>query len=574
MKRVIAGFSLELAATKQFWRAGTFAFIALVNMVFTLAIDCHYGQSKAGVLIFTRLVVSCTTICIALISSGLFFRRDRKTWAGIVFNVLLFVLLDAFGDSVMGLTLVGLGVRQTTEILGSLRDAAIYDPFFFAVTVYLVSVGFRQEKLELKVASLVNQLAYLQFSGAELVKAERDRLTSQVQQLLGPKLTYAKSMIQDSNDSAEISGVLKFLNQSDLRPLASQLSDEQGLFVQEPATLNSIRLQPLSSFNLAKSLNPGLFIVLAAILLLFLNIFDSQELDARDFAALLAGALVLAAFQLILRKLGDARRSAMVLVQLAALVLVSSAGLLTHSLFHYQESSLAFGFLLACLTSAFVISSMVALYSQRNTHLQTSLVQLESDLSVAVSSIKQRRWVDRRRVVTQLHGQVQGALVAAVARISNPSDPDRIQKAKQDIDSANFAIKDLEDSPTDLDSVLQELQRTWDGICEIDFEVDQKAGKLIASSTNTSFVTSALITEGVLNAVRHGNATKVQVSIAPFKGKALKLAVADNGKLKVKRVPGGGFALMNELSTNWSIKRNAKKTVLEMYVAHVPDWSA
>jgi hypothetical protein len=566
---VIAGFSLELAATKSFWRPGSFAFVALVNMIFTLAIDCNYGQSKAGVIIFTRLVVSCTTICLALIFSGLFFRRERNTWVGLVFNVLLFGLLDAFGDSIMGYLLVGLGVRKTAEILGSIQDGATYAPLFFVVTVYLVGVGFRQEKLQLQVASLINQLTYLQASGAELVNIEKERLAKQVQLLLGPKLAYAKSMIQDSSEVAELAGVLKFLNQSDLRPLAFQIAEDQQLLPDAAVSSSSIRVQPLSRFNVAKSLNPWLFLSLASMLLLFLVIFADQEFDLRDFAALVVAAIILAAIRLLVSKVSETKYLVVVFVQVAALILVSAGGLLTHWLFQYQESSLTFGFLVACLTSAFVISSMIALYIQRTAHLNASLLEVESELASVVSSIKQRRWVERSRVVTQLQGQVQGALVAAVTRLSDIADPDRIEKAKNDLDRASLAMYQIDQNPTDLVSAMEEMREAWLGICEIDLDLDQKAVKLCASNPTVTSVTAALITEGVVNAVRHGKATQVQVVIESAKGKTLRLVVLDNGKLKDKKSRGGGVALINELTTSWSLQRRDKKTVLEMFVSHL-----
>jgi signal transduction histidine kinase len=258
----------------------------------------------------------------------------------------------------------------------------------------------------------------------------------------------------------------------------------------------------------------------------------------------------------------------------AALILVSAGGLLTHWLFQYQESSLTFGFLVACLTSAFVISSMIALYIQRTAHLNTSLLEVESELASVVSSIKQRRWVERSRVVTQLQGQVQGALVAAVNRLSDISDPDRIEKAKNDLDRASLAMYQIDQDPTDLVSAMEAMREAWLGICQIDFDLDQKAVKLCASNPTVTSVTAALITEGVVNAVRHGKATQVQVVIESAKGRTLRLAVLDNGKLKDKKSRGGGVALINELTNSWSLQRRDKKTVLEMFVSHLDNRNA
>lgn len=562
MKRVLNGFQLDLAATKNFWGIRTFAFVALVNMIFTLAIDCHYGQKQAGLIIAARLLVTCTNICLATILSSLFFRNPRNNAAGLAFNVISFGMLDAFGDGIMGFVLVTLGVRKDFEIYASLTDALYFSPLFFLVTVYVVGIGFRQDQLKLKVTSLLGQIQYLESSTEKLVSHDRNRLGNHVLSVLGPKIAYAKDLIDKSTSSTEAASVLRFLNQSDVRPLASQISLESVLQVSAADTVSSEPAKPQKKYSLSKSLNPISFLGLALALIVFLSIFSEQPLEISKVLVLLLNAGVIALARQILKSRAQVKVGAIWATQVAVLALPLVLAVTGATLSGATSNSLTFGYLLATVSASSLVSGALSINSQRNVFFNEELWSLESSLRAYLTRLRQKQWVARRKVISQVHGQVQGSVVAALTRLANSDDPERIEKAKMDLDRAMAAIQETQETSVDITHSLAELKLAWEGVCEIELTLAKPAVDVCNASSTTAFVANALITEGVVNAVRHGNADRIQVSIDLQPRSTFRILIADNGKLAKKLTAGTGSKLITDLSTDWSLTRIDNRTVL------------
>ena len=80
--------------------------------------------------------------------------------------------------------------------------------------------------------------------------------------------------------------------------------------------------------------------------------------------------------------------------------------------------------------------------------------------------------------------------------------------------------------------------------------------------TEYSQVVSQLITEGVVNSIRHGGANEISIS-ATFIGKDLQVKITDNGHLDSDTNSRGlGSILFNTFAKSWSLSRKDNQTVL------------
>jgi anti-sigma regulatory factor (Ser/Thr protein kinase) len=77
-----------------------------------------------------------------------------------------------------------------------------------------------------------------------------------------------------------------------------------------------------------------------------------------------------------------------------------------------------------------------------------------------------------------------------------------------------------------------------------------------------SQILSQLITEGVVNSIRHGGASEISIS-ATFSEKELQVMIMDNGHLESGTSSRGlGSILFNTFTKSWNLSRKDNQTVL------------
>jgi hypothetical protein len=105
---------------------------------------------------------------------------------------------------------------------------------------------------------------------------------------------------------------------------------------------------------------------------------------------------------------------------------------------------------------------------------------------------------------------------------------------------------------------LRELSTSWAGIAKIRYELPDE----LEDSKRYSQILSQLITEGVVNSIRHGGASEISISAA-FSEKELQVKIMDNGHLESgTNSPGLGSILFNTFTKSWNLSRKDNQTVL------------
>ena len=105
---------------------------------------------------------------------------------------------------------------------------------------------------------------------------------------------------------------------------------------------------------------------------------------------------------------------------------------------------------------------------------------------------------------------------------------------------------------------ISELSTSWAGMARISYELPAE----LESMKEYSQIVSQLITEGVVNSIRHGGANEISIS-ATFTGKDLQVKIMDNGHLESDTNSRGlGSILFNTFAKSWSLSRVDNQTVL------------
>ena len=109
---------------------------------------------------------------------------------------------------------------------------------------------------------------------------------------------------------------------------------------------------------------------------------------------------------------------------------------------------------------------------------------------------------------------------------------------------------------------LPEIAQTWQGLAEIKYELIPEFSQFHSQSE----ITSQLIEEAVVNAIRHGKATKISIE-AKASGSLISVFVRDNGSMQMAKANSGlGTILLNTFTESWSLERKGDQTLLTFSV--------
>ena len=183
------------------------------------------------------------------------------------------------------------------------------------------------------------------------------------------------------------------------------------------------------------------------------------------------------------------------------------------------------------------------------------LVQQNEELALEVALFEQQLWVARRKWSLVLHGTVQASLTAALTRL-NAQDADKktLVAVKKDLDRAIAALSSPPNLEVKFSSAIKEIIFTWQGICEIDLDIDEAIKKVVTKDSHLSMCVNEIVKEAISNAVRHGDARSAKVSLTSAADGVIDLTVKNDGFAPGFRTTKGlGTTLLDELTVSWSL---------------------
>ncbi|MEN9608437.1 MAG: hypothetical protein RLZZ06_368 [Actinomycetota bacterium] len=179
----------------------------------------------------------------------------------------------------------------------------------------------------------------------------------------------------------------------------------------------------------------------------------------------------------------------------------------------------------------------------------------------------QKVWVFRKRWLLVLHGNVQSALTAALTRLQNAQRVDAVvvELVKQDLRRAEVAVNSNLNDEINLESGLNELREVWQGICDIDYQISERAKRALARNLDSAFCVNEIVKEAVSNAVRHGEASKASVKIDRIADDLLNVTVTNNGTpVDFESDSAGiGSSMLDEICLDWQLGGDRNQVKLE-----------
>jgi len=222
---------------------------------------------------------------------------------------------------------------------------------------------------------------------------------------------------------------------------------------------------------------------------------------------------------------------------------VTFAGLAEGRIATIDMSWAEIGFLVFLASTGLLGTSYAAaVLSNREQVLER--LQSDADVSLAreIANV-QRLAATTRQLGSQLHGALQTRLMVCAGAIegaANKGDQDAMRDALNEAwNVLKTPLESQQQSSTVREAVMQR-SAAWSGLMEVRSNVDET---LMERQGSVSNAVDVVLEEGLANAYRHGNATRVDVSITGD-GVAVVIQLVDDGAGVAASSPGMGSRRM------------------------------
>lgn len=185
------------------------------------------------------------------------------------------------------------------------------------------------------------------------------------------------------------------------------------------------------------------------------------------------------------------------------------------------------------------------------------LTSIATELEWEVARIRLDLWAQNRRFAQAIHGPLQAAITASALLLTDSELSDRrdsVSAAHDRIKSALDRLTDHTDSVIDWTTAIGEIQRTWEGVCDINVDVDADAARVLDRDDTCRQATVMVIGESVANAAIHGKAIRADVAVTMEQSRFIQLIIDDDGKgIDAAASSGLGSAILDEACGEWHV---------------------
>lgn len=466
----------------------------------------------------------------------------------------------ATGASAQNGMLVALGV---TDVWNIGQRLILAGPGLFAlllVACIIVSSARESARQNSELADVAKRLAETRGRTQELAQEKGDQLLASIRAEIDQALR-ALSTSRKSQVKANLSDLLDDV----VRPMSYRLSTEIAPLETPPALVTSEKISWPKAFRGALEKNPAHPHTTTAWLAILVGSYLVTSLGLPGLlAALFSGGLAWISLFVLRRSWSHTRglslgqRATLYSGVILLYSIGSAVGMTEISGYNFLLPHSFIGFVLLSLSMGWTISLVYGLnhsLDQVHLQLQTTVSELQRDVVSLTNDVRERH----KRFSRVLHGPIQSALLALIQRIDKDASETQISSElaefQQSLEAALSAASTEAEAPSSrFDDALSDLVEFWDEIAAIAVSIDPRIPRDLHQNHPCLRVTLELIREAIGNAIKHGQAKTITVSVAPNDAQgAIELVVDNDGRaLGTSTLPGVGSRLFDESCLSWS----------------------
>ena len=206
-------------------------------------------------------------------------------------------------------------------------------------------------------------------------------------------------------------------------------------------------------------------------------------------------------------------------------------------------------------------------------HIDEVLQKSNSSLRWAIARSHMLQWHRRGQLARALHGPVQSAVHVAISRLrgsvqSETANSESVIEMRNSLRDSLAGLLDQDEVAPDLKTQYAGIGDTWAGIVEVAIDIPDDLMSAVQVDLVLAAFAGDLAQEAVSNAVRHGGASSVWISMERPEADVVTLTVRDNGQ-GVNPNPGRGLGSqqLDDCALEWSRGRDEGFSFLRAQLA-------
>jgi two-component sensor histidine kinase len=178
-----------------------------------------------------------------------------------------------------------------------------------------------------------------------------------------------------------------------------------------------------------------------------------------------------------------------------------------------------------------IAASQAYILDQRFSHTEDLLKVVVQELARENKIYQQKAWLASHGWYLLLHGMVQPALTAASIRASEAKGTEGEVNSLilSDLQRALDSLRDPSTNRRNLDTSLSEIQSAWEDICTIKYNIGEDVTNRVLQDEISQQVINEVLKEVVSNAVRHGNASNVEILMSLELNSSIRILATNDG---------------------------------------------
>jgi signal transduction histidine kinase len=376
---------------------------------------------------------------------------------------------------------------------------------------------------------------------------------------------YTKSM--PGRSISEVLVILRTMIDSVVQPLSRQLAVQSNNW--HPPASREVKIQVNWVEAFKSGLNPGKIHFVLVPLLMILSalptvnenspsLLDYFYISLAYSVAILTGMLIKFVFAN-----GSVNLGRYLIATLTTGFLMGASALPMT-----QDYDSPYGFLVLSTLTYPVTSSLISMLFRANDQLTIAskrLTHATQEMEWNVARIREAQHQNQRNLARALHGSVQAKLASAYLELERINlgeidDPERVKQLLNEIQDSIATINTRQPEHEDLPRLIANTQENWVSVAAVTSQISDL--ELIQQDVLCVVALIDVIPELVFNAIKHGKATAIEISIKLKDQRIVELTVKDNGIHELIDLGSGlGTKIMNESAISWKRERVSGYTV-------------
>jgi len=399
------------------------------------------------------------------------------------------------------------------------------------------------------------------------IRSSRARLIAEVDSTLRPAINQIMSTISGGDVSRRVlSTDLGNLVTGVIRPLSHELATTGSTFPAAPGDARQL-VVPTNNPPIREQFNPaftaiGTFLGTGTVLLDMLPFWPA--LGATVTVGVIIYALVRGAGFVISDRTAHPSVAITVVATIHAVAWIP-AHLINRQLFFppdFPFNPWVLGVVGSVLLGLLYQLIVLGTYSSRNQLARLDDVRV--DMTLQLSEARRRAWLHQRHLTHLLHSSVQSRLSAEQQLVRSGAGKLSQRETAHVLTTLQSVLDSIYVEPASSDDAIKIIQDTiafWSGMCDISLEVDDRVAADIANTPDVGEAIQIVTIEMISNAIRHGHATDIDISIQRESKETIRVTAVNNGGPVGAISAGLGMALYDELCANWEIRDDTRVTV-------------